>query len=242
MDAIPTPLTLYLYNDLPFVAPPAARRAAWQALIDELLTLLRAQPHVRFLEVAPLVDALAAQPARGPYALTLAIGGAGRRVAELLHARTGWFPAIIELPLTRIEQTDGRYRVVARSPLDLDRLAAAPGTLAIVDDTIYAGQTLGWLLARLPENAKPEIFCLQGVTDVLAALRQRCRVFAGIELAGERERELSVIKASHLFEPGAIHTRHGDLAFYERTAWMDGWFPGASRSIVAVCAGLRALS
>jgi hypothetical protein len=242
MAALPTPTFVYLYNDLPYVAPPNAGGARWQALIAELLALLRAQPQVRFLEVAPLVDALAQQRTRGPYERSLAIGAAGRRVAELLHGRTGWFPAIMELPLTRIEAAGGGYQVVARGAIAVTPPTDDTRPLAIVDDTIYAGQTLGWVLDRLPPAAEVDVFCLQGVAETLSALRTRCRVFAGIELAGERERDLTVIKASHLFEPGAIHAEQAELAFYERRAWMDAWFPGAADQIVSVCARLRALT
>ena len=239
--ALPTPHIVYLYNDLPYLPPPSAQRERWRALLDELLAELRAQPRMRILEVEPLVAALAGQQVRGPYARTLAVGAAGRRVAELLHAHTGWFPAIVELPLTRVEETDGSYRVVARGAVDIARLAADAGPLAIVDDTVYAGQTLGWLLNRLPPAVEADLFCLQGVASTLATLRGRGRVHAGIELAGERERDLTVIKASHLFEPGAIHTTRGDLAFYERREWMDAWFADASATIVALCERLRHL-
>src|SRR5581483_1263454 len=195
MAALPTPHTVYVYNDLPYVAPPAEGAERWRALIADLLALLRAQPQVRFLEVEPLVATLAARAAHAPYAEALAIGGAGRRVAELLHARTGWFPMISTLPLTRVELADGRYRVVARGAIDT-AIAACAGRVAIVDDTIYAGQTLNWLLDRLQAGVKPDVFCLQGVAGTLATLRRRCHVVAGVELVGERERDLTVIKAS----------------------------------------------
>lgn len=240
MTPPPTPTSVYLYNDLPYVAPPIAGGERWRSLIAELLALLHAQPHVRFLEVEPLVRALAGQQTRGPYACTLAIGGAGGRVADLLHARTGWFPTIVEAPLTRVEDAEGAYRVVARGPWDLGSLPGEGAALAIVDDTVYAGQTVGWLLDRLP-SADVDLFCLQGVAGSLNALRRRCTVHAGVELFGEPERDLTVIKASHLFEPGAIRSATGDLAFYERPDWMAAWFPDAAGPIVAVCARLHRL-
>ena len=240
-DPLPTPTTLYVYNDLPYLPPPAAER--WPALIAELLRLLHGQPHVRFLEVGLLVERLAQGGAIGTFAQTLAIGASGRRVAELLEAHAGWLARISTVPLSREEQADGGYRIVAGDERAVARLLASTAgqRVAVVDDTVYSGQTLRWLLARLPADARPEIFCLQAVAATLDELSERCPVHAGIVLHGERERDLSVIKASHLFEPGAIRLAGGRLAFYERRAWLDAWFPGAATPIAAICAELRAL-
>jgi hypothetical protein len=82
---------------------------------------------------------------------------------------------------------------------------------------------------------------LQAVQTTLAELSARCPVFAGVQLPGERETDLSVIKASHLFEPGAIRGEGGDLAFYERRVWLDAWFPDSAEQIATLCAHLRAL-
>jgi hypothetical protein len=237
---LPTPTTLYIYNDLPYFPPPSSAER-WQAILGDLVRVLRAQPHVRFLEVAALVESLAASGAAGPYTRALAIGGSGRRVAELLQARTGWFGAISTVPLSRHERADGSYAIVVAGGDTESELAKAAGRVAIVDDTLYSGLTVRWLLARLPAYALPEVLCLQAVQSALLELSAQCPVFAGVQLPGERETDLSVIKASHLFEPGAIRGEGGDLAFYERRVWLDAWFPDSAEEIAALCAHLRAL-
>lgn len=241
-DTLPTPTTLYVYDDLPYFASPTGAQR-WPALIDALLRLLRAQPQVRFLTVAALVEALAASGLAAGFEQALAIGGSGRRVAELLQARTGWFAAIETAPLSRQERADGGHTVIAGNAHDLDVLLAATADrrVAIVDDTLYSGLTVRWLLDRLPASARPTVLCLQAVQTTLRELSARCPVVAGVQLAGVPELDFSVIKASHLFEPGAIRTPTTELAFYERRAWLDAWFPAAAETIAAVCAELRAL-
>lgn len=236
------PATVYVYNDLPYVLAARPGDAALVALVDELLQALEAEPRVRLLSVDVLVEALARSPVAAPFAHTLAIGGAGTRVARLLHARTGWFPSIETLAITREEANDTGYRIIGSGGGDPEQqLAALTGkSLALVDDTIYSGLTLAWALDRLsaPMLTGTCIFALQAVQQALPPLRGRCAVYAGIELPGERERDLTVIKASHLFERGAIRRPAGDLAFYQRPAWMRAWFPLGAARITALCTRL----
>lgn len=243
---LPTPERVYIYDDLPFVRAAHGDDAVLLALVDQLAALLAAEPRVRFLNVDALVDALAQTPVNAPFDRALAIGGAGLRIAALLHAKTGWFPCLAALPITREEQGEHGYSIVASAPRDPEQQlrAIADGTLALIDDTIYTGLTLAWALDRLPAGvvATTHIFALQAVAQALPPLRARCTVHAGIELVGVPERDLTVIKASHLFERGAIRRGvGGDLAFYERREWLDAWFPERGGRIVALCARLHAL-
>ncbi len=237
-------LRVYVYDDLPYVRRAAAGNPAVLALLERLELALRAQPNVRLIEVAEQIDRLARTPVTGQFMLALAIGDAGARVARALHERTGWFPAIEVVPITRIEVGPGEYRIPDNAAL-AKRLGGFKGRPpAIVDDTIYSGLTLAWLLDRLPAASVhgAEVFCLQAMAAALGAIRSRCAVHAGFEMQGEPERDVTIIKASHLFEPGAIRrANQPDLAFFERSEWMKNWFPFDGGGITGLCRQLWAL-
>src|SRR5207237_5923263 len=88
---------------------------------------------------------VSAQGGHVAYALALGIAAAGERVAHALHARTGWFPRVRRLGLTREEDGRGGYRLVSTVPAALpDQLQgiAECRTLAVVGDTIFSGLTM----------------------------------------------------------------------------------------------------
>src|SRR5262249_35039057 len=118
----PTPRLLYVHDDLTALVDgrlgadsPAA------ALTGELMAVLaRRADAVRILTLSEQLDGVVAQGTHQPFDLAVGIGRAGEAVARALHARTGWFPRIRVVGLTREEDGDGGYRLV---PTD----SAAPG-------------------------------------------------------------------------------------------------------------------
>lgn len=244
---IPTPRTLYIYNDLVYYRlPPQARRAFLQRL-DDLERALQANPHVVMLDIGEQLGLLAATSDPSRFAETLAVGEAGYRIAAGLHARTGWFPKIRLISVAREEIAPDRYRVQTTSDQALDEQLGHldPGPLALVDDTIYSGLTVSSIVACLSQRdrARLHIFCLQGIAASIAAIRRICPVTAGLEIHGDPGVGVSVIKASHLFIRGAVRpAQQPALAFFERQLWMEAWFPRNARLVIALCEDLCLLA
>jgi len=213
-------------------------------LATEILTLVR-RKHVVVLTLGPQLDALIAQGARAPFELALGIGPAGERVARQLHARSGWFPVIRQVDLTREEDGRGGYAVV---PLHGVALAAqlagveSAASLALVDDTLFSGITLRTLLAALPASARgrAHAFCLRGVAESIPAVG--CPTTVGFAAPGAILDEVSFINASGLVRRGAIR-RVGEapLAFFERPEWIREWFGEAAGPLIERCRRLNAL-
>src|SRR5712691_7259890 len=92
----PPPKLLYVHDDLTDEverrfggASPAA------ALVRSLFALLAGDgTRVEILTVAQQVERVSAQGPHAPFDLALGIARAGVRVAEALHAKTGWFPRV----------------------------------------------------------------------------------------------------------------------------------------------------
>ncbi len=237
------PFHLFVYNDLPYSREHASGDASVVALLDRLEQALRDQPNVSLIDIADQIEKLAEAPVARSFAMTIAIGEAGARIARRLHQRTGWFPAIETIPVTRVEAGPGDYRIPDNPTVEqrLRNLSAVP--LAIVDDTLYSGLTLSWVLDRLPNSVLPatEVFFLQAMADAMPVLRARCTVHVGLIMPGVPEKDVSIIKASHLFEAGAIRRTAGrDLAFFERPEWLHRWFPQGVAAITALCMELAA--
>src|SRR4029077_2474938 len=115
-----------------------------RALGAALLARLRRDAgRIVILTLAEQIDGLLARGEHAPFAATVAIGGAGVRVAAAVHARTGWFPSIHRADLWREEGDDGGYVLSRPEPL-ASRLAplAAADSIAVVDDTIFSGLTM----------------------------------------------------------------------------------------------------
>jgi len=236
---------LYVHDDLTddVLAHHAVGSSA-VTLVTEILTLVR-RKHVVVLTLAPQLDALVAQGPRAPFALALGIGNAGERVARQLHARTGWFPAIRQVDLTREEDGRGEYAVVSLSGVPVSTQLAgveAAASVALVDDTLFSGITLRTLLNALPPVARTRAraFCLRGVAESIPSVG--CPVAVGFAAPGKLLDEVSFINASGLVRRGAIRrTGAPPLAFFERPEWMHEWFGEAARPLIERCRKLNAL-
>jgi hypothetical protein len=238
----PTPRTLYVHDDLTELAagaPDTARLA--RALLE---AVGRDRDRVRVLSLqAQLAAVAAAGASHAPFALAAGLGAAGERVARALHARTGWFPVVRRVEVTREEDGAGYALSTRGAPplaVQLAEAAAAP-SVAVVDDTIFSGLTMRAVLQALPAAARgrTHAFCLRAVGESLGPLRALCPVTAGLVAEGRLLEDVSFINASGLVRRGAIR-RAGrpPLAFYERPEWIRAWFPEDAPEIVARCAEL----
>jgi hypothetical protein len=193
------------------------------------------------------IEALVALGSHAPFAFTVGIGRAGARVAQQIHARTGWFPAIRRVDVTREEDGRGAYTLVSTGPAPLAAqlagLDAAP-SLAIVDDTVFSGLTMRSILLALPEPARrrARAFCLRAVAETLPAIDVLCPISAGVAASGRILEDVSFINASGLVRRVGIR-RPGapPMAFFEREEWMRAWFPGYAGEVTELCRRLNAL-
>ena len=245
----PTPRLLYVHDDLTDEverrfggASPAA------ALVRSLFSLLAGDgTRVEVLTVAQQVERVSAQGSHAPFDLTLGIARAGVRVAEALHAKTGWFPRVRRLGLTREEDGHGGYRLVSTEPIPLaDQLKGVETatSLAVVDDTVFSGLTLRSVLEALPPALLPRThaFCFRGVTESVAPLAKLCPVTVGVAAPGRMLEDVSFINASGLVLRVSIRRRgRPPLAFFERPDWIRAWFPGRDGAVIDVCRRLNAL-
>jgi hypothetical protein len=248
MGDTPTPTRFYVHDDL--TDDLRERHGAGSpavALAQELMTLVRSEAHVSVLTLREQIEALVARGPHAPFALAVGIGRAGERVAQQVHARTGWFPAIRRVDLTREETAHGGYAVVSPTgvPLaeQLDGIERAR-SLAVVDDTIFSGITMRQVLEALSPAARmrTRAFCLRCVAESLAPLRAICPVTAGVEAPGRLLDEVSLINASGLVRRGSIRrTGRSPLAFFERPEWMRAWFPDRAEAVIDVCRRLNVL-
>jgi hypothetical protein len=119
--AAPTPNVLYIHDDLSdYVSRNQGQASpAWQ-LTRELFALARRDSNrVVVLTVESQMTRLLAHGNYAPFALAIGIGRAGERVALQVHARTGWFPRIARVEITREEDGRGGYDVVATTGIPL---------------------------------------------------------------------------------------------------------------------------
>ena len=247
--AQPTPRLLYVHDDLSAEVTGrfgAASEAA--ALTRALFDLVgRDRECVVILCLADQVERVVAQGTHPPFDLTLTIGPAGERVARTLHARTGWFPRRRELGLTREEDGRGGYRLASTTGAPLTAQLAGVETsasLAVVDDTIFSGLTLGSVLRALPPIllSRTHAFCLRGVADSAAVVARLCPLTVGVTASGRMLEDVSFINASGLVVRGSIR-RDGrtPLAFFERPDWIRAWFPGRDGEVVETCRRLACI-
>jgi hypothetical protein len=246
--AQPTPRWLYVHDDL---TDEVNRRAGpcspAAALARELLGLLRAdRGRVTVLDLADQLERVARQGPWPPFDLALGIGLAGERVAEQLHARTGWFPRVQHVGITREEDGRGGYSLVSTVATSLaDQLTGLDGhrSLAVVDDTVFSGLTIRSVLTLLPAALvkRTRVFCLRGVGETLDMLRTFCPVTAGAAAAGRRLDEVSFINATGLVLRVSIRRRgQSPLAFFDRPEWLRSWFPAYDGQVLDLCRRLNA--
>jgi len=247
--AAPTPRVFYIHDDLSdYVCQRQGESSlAWQ-LTQDLFGLVRRDPgHVVVLTLEAQIERLLTHGPYAPFALAIGIGRAGERVARQLHARTGWFPHITRVDVTREEDGHGGYNVVTTSGIPLgQQLPAldAMSSLAVVDDTVFSGLTMRTVLQALPPEvlAHTQAFCLRGVAASLASIMALCPIAIGFAAPGSLLDEVSFINASGLVLRIAI--RHRDQppqAFFERAMWMQAWFPGYADAVITLCRRLNAI-
>jgi hypothetical protein len=240
MTASPTPVprTLYIHDDLSDELGALRSDSQARRIGQSLFTLLRRDsPRIVILTLAEQIDGLVARGAHAPFDTAIGIGGAGVRVAEAVHARTGWFPSIDRVDLWREEDAAGGYVLSGPEPLDAQLVTLTGAeSIAVVDDTIFSGLTMRTLLAALPPSRRVHAFCLRAVADSLSAVAELAPVTAGFAASGRILDEVSFINASGLVKRGAIRRRgRPSLAFYERPEWMAAWFPTDHEDITALC-------
>ena len=241
--AVPTPRTLYVHDDLSELLDAAGSATPARKLGDALLTRFRAEPsRIVVITVAQQIDALIARGAHAPFEMAVGIGRAGVRVAEQVHARTGWFPTVRRVDVWREEIDEDTYVLGGEATLHglTDELAGV-ARLAVVDDTIFSGFTVRAVLAALPSHAQARVFCLRGVADSIAKVSAIAPVTVGIAAAGEILTGVSFVNASGFVRRGSIR-RSGrpPLAFFERPEWMAAWFPDDHAEVTALCRDLCA--
>jgi pyrimidine operon attenuation protein/uracil phosphoribosyltransferase len=247
--AQPTPRFLYIHDDLSGDVERDLGTGSRAALLArELLDLLaRDRERIRVLTLHEQIERVIAQGAHEPFETAVGIGAAGQRVARTLHERTGWFPRIRRIELTREEDGAGGYRLVSTETDDLkaslDDLADR-ASLAVVDDTVFSGLTMRSLIEALPSalRARTHAFCLRGVAGSIATIATLCPITAGVAAPGRLLEDVSFINATGLVRRVAIRRRgQPPLAFFDRPEWIRAWFPTAHREILALCRELNAL-
>jgi hypothetical protein len=245
----PTPRVLYIHDDLErgvYRTHGERSEAGW--LTRALFALVRREANVVILRLDDQCSQLIAQQQHVPFDLAIGIGRAGARAARQLHIRTGWFPMIRRVDVTREEDAGtGGYRLVSLGSRPLaDQLqdVAACTTLAVVDDTVFSGLTMQTVLQAIPSVvlARPSAFCLRCVADSLVNLRNLCCLTVGFAAPGRIHHEVSFINASGLVRRISIR-RVGQtpLAFFDRKEWMHAWFTAHAEEIIPVCQRLNAL-
>jgi hypothetical protein len=247
--AAPRPFTLYVHDDLSdAVRSEHGADSEAGRLTGALMALIRGSgERVRVLTLEEQLQALSAQGPHAAFPLTIGIGPAGERVARQVHLRTGWFPVVARVDVTREELAEGGYRLASLGGASIDaqlEVARGHGSLALADDTVFSGLTMDGILERLSSLGLRgvRVFCLRGVGETLARLRARCAVTVGFEAPGRLLDEVSFINASGLVRRGSIR-REGQppLAFFERPEWIEAWFPAAAGAVLAHCRALNAL-
>jgi hypothetical protein len=247
--AAPTPGLLYIHDDLSeYVCQRQGKASpAWQ-LTEEFLALLQRDPeHVVVLTLEWQIERLLAQGHYPPFVLTIGIGRAGERVAHQLQAKTGWFPQITRVDITREEDGHGGYNVISTTGIPLAQQLPpldAVSSLAVVDDTVFSGLTMRTVLQALPPEvrAHTQAFCLRGVAASLATIAALCPITVGFAAPGRLLDEVSFINASGLvMRLGIRHQDRPPQAFFERPAWMQAWFPGYAVEVIASCQRLNSI-
>ena len=243
----PSPRRFYINDDLSHDVRVhhGETSEAWR-LTETLLALVRQDAgRIIVLTEEEQIEALVGRARHTPFVLTLAIGRAGQRVAGQLHARTGWFPAIRRLDITRQEDERGEHTLATGpAPLAAQLAGIDVPSLAIVDDTVFSGLTMRSVLLALSPSvrARTHAFCLRAVAETLPGLTSLAPVSAGIAAAGRILEDVSFINASGLVRRGAIRrTGQPSLAFFEREEWMRAWFPGYAEEVTQLCQRLNAL-
>ena len=247
--AAPTPQVFYIHDDLSDdVRHTYGEQSVAYQLTRELFTLVRRDPQrVVVLQLEDQITRLIAQGSHAPFAMSIGIGQAGERVARQLHQRTGWFPVVCRVDVSREEDGRGGYSLVSLSPQPLAAQLQGLETcvaLAVVDDTVFSGLTMRTVLQALPPAvlACTHAFCLRGVAESRPGIQALCPISMGFAALGRILDEVSFINAAGLVQRISIR-RAGQpaLAFFDRPEWIRAWFPGHADEVMALCRRLHAL-
>ena len=247
--ATPIPLVFYIHDDLSDdVRRTHGEQSVAFQLSQELLALVRRDPQrVVVLQLEDQISRLVEQGSHAPFAMTVGIGQAGERVARQLHQRTGWFPMIRRVDVTREEDGQGDYNLVSTTAQPLAEQLRGVETclpLAVVDDTVFSGLTMRTVLRTLPPAVllRTHAFCLRGVAESLHSIQALCPVTIGFAAPGRILDEVSFINAAGLVRRMSIRrVGQPSLAFFDRPEWMHAWFPGYAAEVIAACRRLNAL-
>jgi len=247
--AAPTPKVLYIHDDLSeYVSRQHGQASPASQLTRELFALMCREPgRVVPLTLESQIGSLVEGRMYAPFALTIGIGRAGERVAQQLHARTGWFPRIARVDITREEDGHGGYNIVTNSGIPFAQQLPpfdAVSSLAVVDDTVFSGLTMRTVLLALPAEVRvrTQAFCLRGVAASLVGITASCSIAIGFAAPGRLLDEVSFINASGLvMRVGIRHPDRPPQAFFERPIWMHAWFPGYAEEVIGLCRCLNAI-
>ena len=247
--AAPTPGVLYIHDDLSeyICRQQGEGSPAWQ-LTQAIFTRVRCDPgRVVVLTLESQIERVLAQGTFAPFTRAIGIGRAGERVAQHLHTKTGWFPKIARVDITREEDGHGGYHVVSTTGTPLAHqfpTLDAVASLAVVDDTIFSGLTMRTVLQALPPEvrARTHAFCLRGVAASLPPIAALCPITIGFAAPGKLLDDVSFINASGLvMRVGIRHPDQPPQAFFERSVWMHAWFPGYADEVTALCQRLNTI-
>lgn len=247
--AAPTPGMFYIHDDISdYVQRRQGEGSLAHQLTQELFTLVHRAPNrVTVLTLEAQIEQLLRRGSHAPFTLAIGIGRAGERVARQLHERTGWFPEICRVDVTREEDGQGGYNVVSTTGVLLEQQLPsldAVSTLAVVDDTVFSGLTMRTVLQALPPQARSRThaFCMRGVAASLSSIKALCPISIGFAAPGSLLDEVSFINASGMvMRLGIRHPDRPSEAFFERPMWMHAWFPGNADEVIALCRRLNAI-
>ena len=247
--AAPTPGMFYIHDDISdYVQRRQGETSLAHQLTQDLFTLVRRAPnHVTVLTLEAQIEQLLTRGSHAPFTLAIGIGRAGERVARHLHERTGWFPEICRVDVTREEDGQGGYNVVSTSGIPIDQQLPpldTVSTLAVVDDTVFSGLTMRTVLQTLTPQVRTRThaFCMRGVATSLPGIEALCPISIGFAAPGSLLDEVSFINASGMvMRLGIRHPDRPSEAFFERPMWMHAWFPGNAGDVIALCRRLNAI-
>ena len=248
-NAQPTPRRLYVHDDLTeeVAAEYGVDSEAHRIALQLLAAVSRDTDRVTVLTLRTQIEALVDGKRHEPFSVALGIGEAGERVARQVHERTGWFPVVYRIDITRVEDGRGGYLLdgmSARSWEDQLRGLAVEKSLAVVDDTVFSGLTMRSVLKALPASVLPvaRVFCLRGVAEPIDMIGDIAPISAGFAAPGRMLDEVSFINASGLVRSIAIRRRgQPSQAFFERPQWIKAWFPDRTNEVIDTCRSLKRL-
>ena len=245
----PTPRRFYVHDDLTaeVLRTHGANSEAHRFTVRLFDRLRKDEHRVVVLTVDEQIESLIRKAGHRAFEITVGIGSAGELVAQQVHERTGWFPNVQRVDVTREEDGRGGYNLVSTVEESLEQQLRGlkhSESVAVVDDTVFSGLTMRSVLASLPDGvlARTHAFCLRCVEESLSSVQPLCPITAGLSAPGRIFEDVSFINASGLVKRVGIR-RDGrqPLAFFERRQWMDAWFPGYADEVIDLCRSLNGL-